>query len=281
MEDTNTQKDRALEDWHEARTDLVPRSMKVYRSYIKSFRKHFSEDPKTSQPADVWKALDKMTLVSRAKMLNILSKYTGNHADYGSKIRALNVEAEKIQIKNKPHFTETPAELRKKILSFPLDESVRVIYLLMIDYPALRLTDYHSLLISEPNEPLKNNWIDIHWEHIHWNNLCKSSTGKTFVMKLDPSYKVYRDLFKGKTRLVEKSFDALVMVFRKENERLGLKRGASMFRSLHYDQLSDEQIASIRDNLELSKKHNHTLGVAANRYMRPPKDSDDDFVDLR
>lgn len=272
--------DRALEDWHEARTDLVPRTMKVYSAYIKGFRKHFKGDPKTSQPVDVWKALDKMSLSTKTKMLNILSKYTENHIDYGSKIRALNVEAEKEQIKNKPHFTNTPDELRKKICSTPLEDYVRVIYLLMIDHPALRLTDYHSLLIGEPSEPSKHNWIDIYWENIHWNKLCKSSTTTKMATKLDSSFKVYRELFNGKTRLVEKSLDALVMTFVKTNKILGLKRGASMFRSLQYDQMTDDQITSIRDNIELAQKHNHTLGIAALRYMRPPKD-DDDIPDLR
>jgi hypothetical protein len=283
--DTTTQNpslgiDRALEEWHEARTDLVPRTMKVYSVYIKGFRKHFKGDPKTSPPTDVWKALDKMSLSTKTKMLNILSKYTENYADYGSKIRALNVEAEKTQIKNKPHFTETRVELRTKICSTPMEDYVRVIYLLMIEHPALRLTDYHSLLIGEPNEPSKHNWIDIYWENIHWNKLCKSSTTTKMVTKLDPSFRVYRELFKDKTHLVEKSLDALVMTFVKTNKTLGLKRGASMFRSLQYDQMTDEQITSIRDNIELAQKHNHTLGMAALRYMRPPKD-DEDMPDLR
>lgn len=258
-----------MEEWLEARTDLVPKTKASYKAYMNSFRKHFTKDPLTASPEEVWNALNKMTDSTKTKMLNMLSKYTGNQQEYGSKIRPLLANAEKIQVNEKPHFTETVEETRQRIIQTPMEHDLRVIYLLMTDHPALRLADYHSLVIGKPKNADTINWIDIKWKYIHWNNLCKTSASKSFVMELDSSYKIFKKVFRGKTRLVDRTLEALQLAFCKTNKKMGLKRGASMFRTLHYDQMSDADITLLRDSLELATKHNHSLPMAINRYMRP------------
>ena len=79
----------------------------------------------------------------------------------------------------------------------------------------------------------------------------------------------FKKIFQGKTKLFDRSLPALIMACNKLNKQFNLPRGASLFRSLAYDQMSLEELETVRNFRETAIQQNHSLDTAIDRYAKP------------
>ena len=233
-----------MEEWVNNRTDIKESTKKVYIAYIHMFQKIYgTSDPKNDSVSSVNSALAKMSISSRTKMLNILSKYSGKK-EYSKAISPL-LRSEYIrQVSNKPLLNISEKELRLMVETI-CDIPLKVVYLLMLDFPHVSITDYHRIRINLETPLPTDNYINKSWTKIRFNIKCNN-----FEYKLPVQYQQFKDHFKKHTVLITRKIPALVMAIKKQNKKFGIPRGASIFKLLKINQKAvlDGSNTSSRNN---------------------------------
>jgi hypothetical protein len=218
-----------MEKWIKERTDITQETKKVYIAYIHTFHKVYGDrDPKSDTINNVKYYLEKLSISSRTKMYNILSKYTGNK-EYSKAISPL-LRAEEIRQRgNKPVLPFSLSELKTKIPTIE-DPSIRIIYMLMTDFPFLPLNNYRNIRIGNHSS---QSYISSDWGNIVFNIKTKFGTNVITEYTLPSKYSELKTHFDKNSVLITRSLPALVMAIKKQNKIFGIPRGASIFKTLH------------------------------------------------
>lgn len=207
---------------------------------------------------------DNFTQSSAIKILNLLVNYyriNNNKAltDFYYQIRS------DYYTKLKEHDKSDVFKGQKEedyigLLNTMNDDKYKLIFLLMIKYPSLRISDYHSLKIGNGV-----NYISSDFKKVIFNKIVKVQIEKPIVILLkEEDQYLFKKVIGNETG--DNLFDVSIGAYKKKMERLSksvFNLIPHNFRRLSYLKLKDQ----INDFKNISEKQGHSMKTANNFYI--------------
>ena len=146
----------------------------------------------------------------------------------------------------------------------------KLIFLLMINYENLRLSDYYTLKLKNINKS-KDNYIDLNKNEIVFNHLVKNEVKDKITIKLKRNeMELFKDILKDNTD--DRLFQNIQLNgYKKGMNRIAKKvfglKSVSLLRRLKYKELPEGSKEILNKVMGIAHKQNHSVKIANRYYM--------------
>lgn len=234
---------------------------------FKIFNDNFKGDLNNSR--EVIEYSNSMNIHQKKALLSLMSVYHNKEiSDYTNELKKTNQTVNAKTLDNKEEVPVITQEMKQKVLDMQ-DGYLKLIMILLIEYPALRLSDYTTIKIKGYKSKV-DNYITKGCTKVVFNVFVKVQ-GKPITIKIR---KEHRGLFKsiisnikGNILTGKLNVEALKKQISRLNKSLGIPSGASIYRRTTYTDVPKEFKEVYARIQEIAKNQNHTIQTAIQSYM--------------
>ena len=206
---------------------------------FKIFNDNFKGDLNNSR--EVIEYSNSMNIHQKKALLSLMSVYHNKEiSDYTNELKKTNQTVNAKTLDNKEEVPVISQEMKQKVLDMQ-DGYLKLIMILLIEYPALRLSDYTTIKIKGYKSKV-DNYITKGCTKLYLMYCWKSVKGNQLLIKIR---KEHRGLFKsiisnikGNILTGKLNVEALKKQISRLNKSLGIPSGASIYRRTTYTRCS-------------------------------------------
>lgn len=241
---------------------LNEKSLYDYKNFLKKMKDYTGD----FNPEEITKYIkNNYTQASAIKVLNVIINHFENDKTQHETFYKIRTEFNKdYQNTDKGLvFQNNTKDDYNKIINKMNDNIYKLFFILMINYPNVRLQDYFNISLNEKDD----NFITKDYKKIIFNKLVKTDTTKKITIDLTPEH---QELFKK--ILTDFKYEYLhtnikLDSFKKHINRMSKKifdvKSISLFRRLAYQE-NKEQYKKLQN---ISHNQNHKIETAINFYV--------------
>lgn len=246
---------------------LSENTKKQYTLMLKKLEKIYNDD--INDYENVMKALDSYSISSKKSTLAVLYKVTSNEK-YKDEMYKINEQLDKNQ-EEKEDFSIDIDNIIKKYNEMELN-SMKLLFMLAIFYPNVRVSDYHSIKIKSIHKKKDNYYSN---GVVVFNNVCKVNNKEVITIELSEEHKQLFEKISNDSDseflfnqvIKAKSFSKSLSTF--TNKYFGITGGFSTFRKMTYQrEFNNEELDTVKKFVNVNMKQNHSPNTAIKYYTK-------------
>jgi hypothetical protein len=215
--------------------------------------------------------LEKINRSVRHKIYNVLVNYFEKENNKELKDYYYNLRNNLFKEQQEVNKTEALPDIdyQKKLDELP-DTKYKLIFMLMLNYENLRLSDYYTIKLRNYNKTT-DNYINKDYTEIVFNHIVKTEIKRGITIKLTKAEsKLFKDILKDNTDDLLFS-NIQLNGFKKGMNRIAKKhfdlKSVSLLRRLKYKELPEGSKEIVNKVMDIAKKQGHSITTANRFYM--------------